>query len=197
MNTKLLAIVFVSLIISACGSTSSIKQVTPHPKKIHSTEAKKQKIQEEQRLDISHYDTIIVEDFMVNNTIEINDTNTHLGKKYADLIAQLIQEKQTDLKVLRKQDGTDEALVLEGKIISYDNGNATVRFLVGLGAGKAKFDAEVFLKDAQSKNLLGTIDVNQHSGMFGGVVGASLTSDKLMEISAKKIEERLAKARNK
>ncbi len=82
-------------------------------------------------------------------------------------------------------------LVVQGKILKYDPGSKAARFiLIGLGAGKLELDV-AFMNAATGE----TIEQFSTSGeiMAGGVMGASMGIDDMINSAAKKIVDRLVR----
>lgn len=82
-------------------------------------------------------------------------------------------------------------LIVQGKIIQYDPGSKVARFiLIGLGAGNLQL--EVAFIDAATGE---TLEQFSTSGKIiaGGVVGASMGIDNVIDSAAKKIVERLSR----
>ncbi len=80
-------------------------------------------------------------------------------------------------------------LVVQGKILKYNPGSKAARFiLIGLGAGKLELEV-AFVNGATGE----TIEQFSTSGeiMAGGVMGASMDIDDMINSAAKKIVKRL------
>ncbi|NRA73844.1 MAG: DUF4410 domain-containing protein [Rickettsiales bacterium] len=98
-------------------------------------------------------------------------------------------------KVTRKTTSNPHALIIDGSITKYDEGNPVLRTLVGFGAGSSKFDAKVYVKDSKSKKLLANLDVNKHSWALGGAIASAQDVKSHMHVAASKIGDEIAKAK--
>ena len=81
-------------------------------------------------------------------------------------------------------------LVLRGKILSYNGGSKAARFLlIGLGAGKLELEVALVNGDTGE-----TVERFSTSGSIvaGGVAGATMGIDNMVNSAARKIVERLA-----
>ncbi|WP_341747440.1 MULTISPECIES: DUF4410 domain-containing protein [unclassified Candidatus Tisiphia] len=155
---KNIIFLILTIILSSCGSTSSIRNAQPS----------------ESRVDISNYDYIIINDFKDGTSKSSN--NPHViseGKRFADMIASSIKSKKLFDKVQRNVDSTDRAILIDGKITKYSEGNAVMRTLIGFGVGSSHFNAKINIKDNETKKLLGSIDANKMSWALGGVIAGS------------------------
>jgi hypothetical protein len=62
-----------------------------------------------------------------------------------------------------------KTLVFGGQVTDYKKGSRAARMMIGLGAGKQKFEVECFLKDKQSGETLASRRVVDRK--FGGIAG--------------------------
>ncbi|XVN40967.1 MAG: DUF4410 domain-containing protein [Rickettsia endosymbiont of Argas persicus] len=156
MNKLILFII--ALILTSCGSTSHIKN------------SKNNSL-----ANFSNYDTVIVNDFVDGVSKTGNDPNVIAeGKKFADMIASSIKSKNSFKSVERNiVDPEQKAILIDGKITKYDEGNGVMRVLIGFGAGRSHFDAKVNIRDNQTKENLGFVDVNKCSWLLGGAIAGS------------------------
>jgi len=162
-----------AVILSACGSTSKIKtpqNLTGLP-------------------NFNNYNVVIVNDFIDGVSKAGNDPNIMAeGKRFADMIASFIKSKNTFNTVERNVIDSDQhAILIDGKIIKYDEGSSVMRTLVGFGAGRSHFDAKVNIKDNNTNKLLGIIDVNKCSWLLGGVVAGNQDVKSHMNSAASKV----------
>lgn len=179
---KTLASLVLTLILSACGSTSSIRSA--------------QKSSDLPNFRDYHY--IIVNDF--KDGVSKSSDDPHIlaeGKRFADIIASLIKSKNLFAKVARNVESTDTALLIDGKITKYSEGNAVMRTMIGFGAGSSYFDAIVNISDNTTKQHLGSIDVNKMSWALGGVIAGSQDTKSHMNSAAAKIADECATAKKR
>ncbi|MCC8368778.1 MAG: DUF4410 domain-containing protein [Rickettsia endosymbiont of Oxypoda opaca] len=170
------------LLLSACGSTSGIRNTQK------STDLP----------NFSKYDCVIVNDFIDSTSKSSN--NPHViseGKKFADIIANLIKSKKLFNIVERNVDSTTTAILIDGKITKYNEGNAVMRTLIGFGAGSSQFDAKINIRDNETKQLLGTIDVNKMSWALGGAIAGTQDVKSHMNSAASKIADECAIAKKR
>ncbi|WP_341758410.1 DUF4410 domain-containing protein [Candidatus Tisiphia endosymbiont of Ditula angustiorana] len=143
---KNIIFLILTIMLSSCGSTSSIRNAQPS----------------ESRVDFSSYDYIIINDFEDGTSKSSDDPHViSEGKRFADMIASSIKSKKLFDKVQRNVDSTDRAILIDGKITKYSEGNAVMRTLIGFGAGSSRFDAKINIKDNETKKLLGILLVNE------------------------------------
>jgi hypothetical protein len=79
--------------------------------------------------------------------------------------------------------------------LHYDEGNATLRWVVGFNAGNVNFDATLQLIDGGSQVVLGTWIVDKNSWALGGGIAATQTPDEFMAEAASKIGVELSTSR--
>lgn len=115
-------------------------------------------------MDLSSYDYIIINDFK-DGTSKSSDNPRVIseGKRFFDMIASSIKSKKLFDKVQRNVDSTDRAILIDGKITKYSEGNAVMRTLIGFGVSISHFNAKINIKDNETKKLLGSIDANKMS----------------------------------
>ncbi len=155
---KNIIFLILTIILSSCGSTSSIRNAQPS----------------ESRISFSNYDYIVVNDFGDGTSKSSDDPHIiSEGKRFADLIASAIKSKKSFDKVQRNVNSTDRAILIDGDITRYDEGNAVMRILIGLGAGSSHFNAKINIKDNETKELLGSMDANKMSWALGGTIAGS------------------------
>lgn len=162
----------VALILSACGSTSNIKNT----KNNNSPNFK-------------NYDTVIVNDFTDGVSKAGNDPYILAeGKRFADMIASFIRSKGAFKTIERNvMDSEQKAILIDGKVTKYNEGSGVMRVLVGFGAGRSHFDAKVSIRDNQTRENLGLIDVNKSSWLLGGPIAGTQDIKSHMNSAADKI----------
>lgn len=167
-------------ILSACGTTSKLRNAQGID---HSC-------------DFSNYNTVVVNDFKDGVTVSGDDPNiVSEGKRFADIIASNIRSKNAFTKVVRNQSSTEHALLIDGEITQYDEGNTVARMLVGFGAGSSHFDAKVYAKDNSTKKTLADIKVDHHSWALGGAIAGAQDVKSHMNTASVKIASEVAKAK--
>lgn len=168
------------MLLSACGTTSNLRS-TDNSAKLP---------------DLSSYETIIVNDFTNGITKKKDDQKIITeGKNFADIITKSIQKAKVFNTVERNKNSEAQALLIDGEITEYEEGNAGLRFMIGFGAGSSHFDAKVCFKDNETKNILGTIDVDKQSWALGGALAGTQDVKSHMESAAEKIVSEITKAK--
>ncbi len=210
MNTyvRLIVPMFAAL-AAACGTTSELQQPvnpetaatipaqqgTAHAQS-GATAAQKTKA----HVDLSAYDSVVVLDFTDGtDTSKLKPEQVSLHNKlmvnnlriFSDLIAQKITETHAYSQVSRDP-VQGKALVVSGKVTRLDEGNGTLRLLVGFGAGSSYFDAMVQLTDAESGTVIASASTDNNSWALGGGLAATQTVQSFMELSATRIAARLS-----
>ncbi len=108
------------------------------------------------------------------------------------IIAMLQKEHPTAFReVASTPSNQPKELVLQGKILKYNPGSKAARFiLIGLGAGKLELEV-AFVNAATGE----TLEQFSTSGeiMAGGLMGASMGIEDMINSAAKKIVERLVR----
>ena len=168
--SKSLLVALATSVLVSCGSTSGIKPspgVNPG----------------------SHrYGKVIVRDF--NSALTAPETRMKVEtarKTFADQIQGSIQKTGVFRSVARGGKPDADTLVIDGTITRYEDGNAALRLLIGLGAGSSYFDATVRFRDGATLQELGTIKVDKNSWVLGGMLAATQTADDYMPGAAKKV----------
>ena len=128
---------------------------------------------------------VLVKDF--GHTVADDDGTTPVAaRKFSDRIAEAIRAAKPGASVARDGKAGADTLVIEGEVTRFMEGNAALRFLVGMGAGCSYFDANVRLVDGGSSRVLGSIKVDKNSWGLGGGLAATQTVDVFMTQGAKK-----------
>jgi len=184
----LLTFIPIAVSLAACGTTSSF----------HAVPAAAQEY-----IDLAPYDRLLVEDFL--------DDATHRAKPemqpilqpkvmkaatmFPDQIASVVAAEGGFTTVERSGAGGEGTLLLRGAITQYDEGSATLRWIVGFNAGNVNFDATLQLVDGGTQDVLGTWLVDKNSWALGGGIAATQTPELFMAEAARKIGEELARSR--
>ena len=179
---KPLAIFVLAVMLSSCGTTSNIRSAE----------------KADDLPDFRNYNYVIVNDF--KDGVSKSSDDPHIlaeGKRFADMIASLIKSRNVFVKVERNVESADMALLIDGKITKYSEGNAVMRTLVGFGAGSSHFDAKVNISDNTTKQHLGSIDVHKMSWALGGVIAGSQDTSSHMNSAATKIADECTKAKKR
>jgi hypothetical protein len=188
-NSLLPCAVMVCAALVACGTTSEIK---PSP---GSTVVPAAAAHEKSGLDLSGYDRVFVLDFsdatdksdMSDNELrDYIDTVSRDGRTFADLIAGRLRDTGLFADVTRGV-GNGKALVITGRITRLREGNGTLRFFIGMGAGISYFNAITDLADSESQQSIGQIITDKNSWPLGGGIAATQTVETFMQGAAKKI----------
>jgi hypothetical protein len=179
---KNIVFILLLLILSSCGSTSNMR--TPN--------------KSANLPNLSNYNHVIVNDFSDGASKSFDDPNIiSEGKRFADIIASSIKSKNSFHKVERNVESTDSALLIDGQITKYDDGNPFMRIMLGFGAGSSKFNAKVNIRDNATKEHLGVIDVNKMSWLLGGVIAGSQDTKSHMNSAASKIADEFVAAKKR
>lgn len=177
---KKLIIASLALILTACGTTSNIKN------------SKEPAVE----LKLPDYDTVIINDFGDGVTKDKNDSTIKIqGKIFADMISSDLLSKKSFSSIERNVESCDHAILVDGEITEYKEGNAAARLLIGLGAGSSHFDATVNVRDNKTKDLLGVIKVDQMSWALGGALAAAQDVTSHMKTASGKISSQLSNAK--
>lgn len=138
------------------------------------------------------YNKVIVRDFKFQAEGDASQGEA-AGKNFANNIAAEVTKQGAFKSVGRSGKTSADTLVVEGEITRYTEGNATLRLLVGMGAGSSYFDANVRFSDGASGASLGTIKVDKNSWGLGGGLAAGQTVESFMTAAAKHAASESAK----
>lgn len=176
-------VVTMLLTISACGTTSGIKQ--------------QGEVVEE--IDLTKYDVIVIKSF--DDGTKKNNLPTYASDNFSDRISSAVRGKGVFKHVLSEEDfnptdhETSHVIALQGAITRYEEGNAALKFMIGFGAGSTYFDANIELFDILEGTSLGQIHVDKNSWALGGGLAAGQTVDQFMNEAAEKIATELSDAK--
>lgn len=129
------------------------------------------------------YSKVLVEDF---RDISQGDETGTAGAKFAGIIAGEIMRAKPKANVVRTGKPDASTLVIGGDITRYVEGNAALRFLVGMGAGSSYFDAIIRVTDGGSGGQVSTLKADKNSWGLGGSIAAGQTVETFMNEAAKK-----------
>ena len=138
MNKALFCIVVSSALLTACGTTSGLKTTVPQKEESNQQAESKRPL-------LSGYDRVVV------NDIEDNDESAlkNAGKRFSDRIA-LELKKTGEFKTVSRQPLDGHAVVIDGEITHYDDGNQVARLMIGFGAGSSNLDAIITTTDNET-----------------------------------------------
>jgi hypothetical protein len=170
-----------ALALAACGSTSKL-----------------QRDETVQRNDFTQYRTIVVGEFRNNPARPVRESiraeydaeARAAGQRFAQMLSNELVAYGVRGEVVREM--RPGALLIDGDITRYRDGNAALRALIGFGAGSSYFDATVRFTDADSGRVLGTIMVDKNSWPLGGLAAAFQDGDAHMQGAAARIAEEVA-----
>jgi hypothetical protein len=173
--------------VSGCGTTSSFQSAPA----------------EQEFIDLTPYDRLLVEDFVDDATRRakpemqpiLEPKVTRARTLFADQIVSVVKAEGGFAVVDRSGAPANGTLILRGAITQYDEGNATLRWMVGFNAGNVNFDATLQLIDGVSQAVLGTWIVDKNSWALGGGIAATQTPDEFMAEAARKIGVELSTSR--
>lgn len=181
-------LVLAASLLTGCGTTSDIRK--QGSSQAVAEEAGEVVAAKAESVDLKKYDTVVVLDF----SNKVMPSNADMGKDFSDKIALSIANTGAFQNVERSiKEGN--AIVIDGDITRYEEGDPTLRLLIGFGAGSSYFDAIVNLKDAQTGEKIGDIVVDKNSWALGGGVAAAQDVNSHMQSAAETIAENLANAK--
>jgi len=136
-----------ALLVAACGTTSSL-----------------QAPEDSRSVDLTRFSRLLVEDFTDEATAKAKPEVQPLlklkldnaVKAFPDQIAAVTKSGGAFDDVVRSGSPDASTLVLRGAITQFDEGNATLRWVVGFAAGNVNFDARLQLVDGGTGESLGT-----------------------------------------
>ena len=113
---------------------------------------------------------------------------------FADRIAFEIKSKGRFASVGRDTKPDANTLVIDGVITKYHEGNPMLRAFIGMGAGSAFFEADVYFRNSEG-NIIGKIKADKNSWALGGGLAAAQNPTMFMNGAAAKIAEEAVKLR--
>jgi hypothetical protein len=171
-----LALLFVAsaAFVSSCGTVGSLQRT--------STVAMAQK-----------YHRVVIQNFTASVPEDELAKAARAQSEYPDSIAAALIRKGTGLKVTRDGDVGPGTLVVSGHINRCEDGAASLRLWIGMGAGSTYFDATTRISDGGSRTSLGTIKHDKNSWPLGGVIASTQTVDSFMRMAADKTADEVMK----
>lgn len=112
--------------------------------------------------------------------------------KFTGVVAGEILRASPSTPVLRTGTPDASTLVVSGEITRFVEGNAALRFLVGMGAGSSYFDATIRATDGVSGTSIATLNADKNSWGLGGSLAAGQTVYTFMDEAAKKTAQEVA-----
>lgn len=98
------------------------------------------------------------------------------------------------MSVSRSSGADRDTLVIDGVITRFEEGNAALRYLIGMGAGSSYFDATTRFRDGTGA-VVGETKTDKNSWVLGGALAATQTPETYMTGAAKKIADEVEKMR--
>jgi len=163
-----LVLALAGCLLSSCGTTSSLKGT--HGEAITSTRK---------------FSKVTVQDLKLS-VAEVGEKVTASKVYFADRIATALNKTGRFASVKRNATPDANTLVIDGVITKYVEGNPTLRFFIGMGAGSAFFESDVTLRDSKGSTI-GKVKVDKNSWALGGGIAAGQSPQSFMEGAADKI----------
>jgi Domain of unknown function (DUF4410) len=164
--------------LAGCGSTSTLKNTQGQA--ITSTRK---------------FTKVTVKTFKLQLEDKDPEMNSEKSPAYfADRIAFEIKSKGGFASVGRDTKPDANTLVIDGVITKYHEGNPMLRAFIGMGAGSAFFEADVYFRDSKG-NMIGKIKADKNSWALGGGLAAAQNPTMFMNGAAEKIAEEAVKLR--
>ena len=170
----------VAVMLIGCGTTSKLKM--PQGSSL-------QNIQQYRQVSVLNFAD-------KTNGKEPGEKMREHGERFANLIAVELGNTKAFDKVTRVETAQPGSLVISGDITRCVEGNGSLRFWIGLGAGSSYFDAILRCSDADSGQQIGEIVVDKNSWALGGGLASGQTVQSFMEGAAKKAAAQLSEAKN-
>jgi hypothetical protein len=176
MFKPLLLSLVIALGFTSCGSVSTLQ--TRDGKPVAAAAAS--------------YRRVVVKEF--THTVADDDGTTPIAaRKFSAKVAAAISKAKPGVEVARGSKGGSGTLVISGEVTRYAEGNAALRFLVGMGAGSSYFDANLYFTDGGTGKEIGMIKVDKNSWALGGGLAATQTVESYMNGGAETAASEAAK----
>ena len=166
--------IVVGCFLTACGTTSPLKGTGGET--ITSTR---------------RFSKVTVQDFGLSAPA-VGEKVTASKVYFADRIATEIKKTGKFSSVGRNSKPDSDTLVINGVITKYEEGNAAMRFFIGMGAGSSFFEADVNFRDSKGTTV-GKIKVDKNSWALGGGIAAGQNPETFMNGASDKIAGEAAK----
>ncbi|MFQ3307777.1 MAG: hypothetical protein ACI8ZF_001041 [Candidatus Midichloriaceae bacterium] len=118
-----------------------------------------------------------------------DDFDNISGKFKRSLEQKIMATKNFHSVIIGESD--KKALKITGTVTEYEKGNAVARMMIGFGAGRSSFKANIFLSDNITNEQLGEIKVSNCAWPLGGVIAASQDLDNLVNSSTTSVVKKL------
>ena len=174
LASRLLILALAGCLLSSCGTTSTLKG------------ARGEAIASTRR-----FSKVSVQDFKLSGP-EVGAKVTESKVYFADRIATALNKTGKFASVKRNARPDANTLVIDGVITKYVEGNPTLRFFIGMGAGSAFFESDVNFRDSKGATI-GKIKVDKNSWALGGGIAAGQNPQSFMEGAADKIASEAVK----
>lgn len=179
-------------LLSACGTTSGFQKPTTEKNASQNFE---------KRLSIANYDRLVIGNFIAADGVEDASQKTNSSKHVtAEQVNQMFRkalEKEIAEAnlfseiIMQSENEVTDALLLNGQLLRFQEGDAAARMLLGLGAGMSHFDAKVVLSDAASGEVIGEFIIDKNSWALGGFIAWKQDLNAHMRSAATKITKEL------
>ena len=173
--------------LSSCGTTSGVQTAAGQGSGV-----------------VAEYDTLVVKGFRdatspsgfsswaAEEQAEHRANVKRCGERMADIVIS-DAKANSRFKQVGRSKGPGKNLLVEGEITDYNNGVASLRLWIGMGAGSAYLDGMAYFRDASSGKELGRVVIDKNSWPLGGGIAATQTADTFAEGAAKKVASEAAK----
>jgi hypothetical protein len=139
------------------------------------------------------YNLVVVQDFTASVPEDEREKALQAQSGYPDAIAAAICRKAPGIRVTRQGPVRPGTLVVSGHINRCEDGAASLRLWIGMGAGSTYFDAVTQISDGGSGTSLGTIKHDKNSWPLGGIIASTQTVDSFMRMAADKTADEVIK----
>lgn len=173
----------ISLLLAGCGSISKIQPST-----------------EGQATDLTKYSRVVVSSFEDKVSEKAKDPEVQARRRtgvgrFRELLALELRSSGAFTQVSTEASTEPNTLLIGGAVTRYVEGSGFARLAIGLGAGNAYFDATVEIRDAATKQLLGTVVVDRNSWGGGGMISMSQSLDSFMNEAARNVSAQIVAAK--
>ncbi len=128
------------------------------------------------------YSKVVVRDFSCK-VANAGESAKKITTAFSNEIVSSVSSKGAFTSVSKNGKITPDTLIITGAVTDYEEGNAGLRFVVGMGAGKAYFVSDVTYLDGATNKTVGTMNVDQAIAA-GGVIGATAKPENLVKEAA-------------
>jgi len=171
---ELTLVALAACVLTSCGTTTPLKSA-----------------QGEAITSTRRFSKVTVQDFKLSAP-EVGEKVNASKVYFADRIATEIRKTGKFSSVGRNSKPDSDTLVINGVITKYEEGNAAMRFFIGMGAGSSFFEADVNFRDNKGMTI-GKIKVDKNSWALGGGIAAGQNPETFMNGASDKIAAEAAK----